>query len=194
MSVANDSYDKIIDSVGTALANTFDELDQRFDHPQAVRAYHPQDGGWAIDEILEHITLTSYFLLLVIRKSTEKSLKRAQTQQIEPITENHLEKLEPISDTNAFPWLRPEHMEPARAKSLAEVRETMREQQQECLEILAKLGNSAGSLHKVRMSVQDLGKLDVYQWLYFLAMHAKRHIAQIKTVENEYRQFQVLAK
>jgi hypothetical protein len=35
------------------------------------------------------------------------------------------------------------------------------------------------------MSVNNSGKLDTCQWLYFLAQHAKRHIAQMEEKRRE---------
>ena len=58
----------------------------------------------------------------------------------------------------------------------------MSKQVQECLQILDEIKNGEGLLHTVRMSVQDLGKLDMYQWLYFLVQHAKRHIVEIERI------------
>jgi hypothetical protein len=66
---------------------------------------------------------------------------------------------------------------------MVEVRLTMRIQQRDCLLILDQLANGEGSLHKVRMSVQELGKLDVYQWLFFLAQHAQRHAVEIERIQ-----------
>jgi hypothetical protein len=36
------------------------------------------------------------------------------------------------------------------------------------------------------MSVNDLGKIDLYQWLCFLAQHARRHLHQLRAVEGEF--------
>jgi hypothetical protein len=35
------------------------------------------------------------------------------------------------------------------------------------------------------MSVNDLGKIDLYQWLYFLAQHARRHVQQMQEVARQ---------
>jgi hypothetical protein len=37
------------------------------------------------------------------------------------------------------------------------------------------------------MSVNNLGKLDVYQYIYFLSLHAERHLQQLKKIEEEFR-------
>jgi hypothetical protein len=38
------------------------------------------------------------------------------------------------------------------------------------------------------MSVNNLGKLDVYQYLYFLSLHAQRHLQQMNKIEEEFLQ------
>jgi hypothetical protein len=58
-------------------------------------------------------------------------------------------------------------------------------QYRECVSILDRLRGGEGALHKVRMSVNESGRLDVYQWLYFLAQHAARHIDQMREIERE---------
>lgn len=176
------SYTKTITTVEQTLNQTFSELDNWFD--RQPRDYKPHDGGWTVDEILEHITLTSHFLMIVIRKGVEKSLKRASSQAITG-DESDLAKMQTIGENDSFVWTRPEHMEPTHTKSSSEIRSIMKNQWQECLTLLHRLEDGAGELHKVRMSVQDLGKLDMYQWLYFLALHAQRHIAQIESVWAE---------
>lgn len=37
------------------------------------------------------------------------------------------------------------------------------------------------------MTVNGLGKLDVYEYLYFLAAHGKRHVAQLERVKAQYQ-------
>lgn len=177
-------YHRTIQSVRTALETTFAEVDRWFDKPLSVRAERPSTGGWTIDEVLEHITLTSHFLMIVIRNSARKARRRAASGAV-IAGESDLELLEPIARRGSFSWSRPEHMVPTGQPASPEVRQRMREQLQECLDLLADLSHGEGSLFHVRMSVHDSGKLDVYQWLYFLAQHARRHIAQMEENERE---------
>jgi hypothetical protein len=74
-------------------------------------------------------------------------------------------------------------MEPTRTKSSNEVQQVLRQPYQECLDILNQLSKGEGTLHRVRMTVLDLGKLDMYQWLCFLAQHAKRHAVEIERIK-----------
>ena len=171
-------YQTTIQTVRRQLITSFDALDARFELPEAVRSYQPAAEAWRIDDILEHVSLTSHYLLLVIRKGVAKACKRAATQAI-PDGESDLQAIEVIGHPDTFAWLRPDHMEPTRAVSSAAVQATLRQQRAECLALLEQMGQGEGSLHTVRMSVQALGKLDMYQWLAFLALHARRHDIEI---------------
>src|SRR5262249_19103618 len=151
-----------------------------------LRQFRPASGGWSIEQILEHITLTNHFLLLVIRRWTGKAVRKSQRG--EPITEGEsdLAGLDVIGRRGSFNWVRPEHMEPTGGPTSPEVRSTMQQQLVECQELLTRMGNGEGSLCTVRMSVNDLGKIDLYQWLYFLAQHARRHLHQMEEAAREF--------
>ena len=171
-------YQTTIQTVRQQLTASFDALDARFDLPEAVRGYRPAAAAWRIDDILEHVSLTSHYLLIIIRKGVAKACKRAATQAL-PDGESDLQAIEVIGHPDTFAWLRPDHMEPTRAVTSAAVRVTLRQQRAECLALLEQMGQGEGSLYTVRMSVQALGKLDMYQWLAFLALHARRHDVEI---------------
>lgn len=179
-------YEKTIQAVQQALSEAQVELERWFEQSEESRSYRPQDGGWSIQAILEHITLTNHYLLLIIRQGQEKAVRRAGRGEPVNEGESDLDRLAPIGHPDAFPWIRPEHMEPTGAL-LEDVRARLHAQYQECLTILSGLGNGEGSLYRVRMSVQNLGKMDMYQWLYFLMLHQKRHIVQIEQVFEEWQ-------
>ena len=179
-------YTETVNRVTQAIQQTFDEIYPWFDRPSEVLLYKPADGGWSTAQILEHITLTTTFLLIVAKNGCSKAAKRAQTQPIEN-SESDLDKLALIGQKGSFPWIRPEHMEP-KGQALSDVFSTMQTQQQECSELLKRLRRGEGSLFKARMSVNDLGRIDLYQWMYFIAQHAKRHISQMKENLGEWRQ------
>ncbi|HZR44405.1 MAG TPA: DinB family protein [Ktedonobacteraceae bacterium] len=181
-------YTETVQKVHRILTETVAEIETWFEMPEESRSYKPQDEGWSINEILEHITLTSHYLLLIIEKGCKKALRRASQGEPIPEGESDLARLEPIGHPDAFPWIRPEHMEPTRTPTLEEVRAQIQRQYQECLRILTALKQGEGALYTVRMSVQDLGKMDMYQWLYFLALHQQRHIRQMEQVYQEWEQ------
>jgi len=178
-------YEKTIARVRQALTEVFAEVDRWFDRPEELRKFKPPEGGWPIDQILEHVTLTNHFLMLVIRRWTAKAVRKARRGEPIPGGESDLARLDIIGERGSFRWVRPDHMEPTGIPTPAEVREKMRGQAAECLELLAQLGHGEGALCRVRMSVSDLGKIDLYQWLYFLAQHARRHLHQMQEVARQ---------
>ena len=97
-----------------------------------------------------------------------------------------LDKLDEIGLHKSFPWIRPEHMEPKGEISLPQVRITIKEQLKKCNKHLDSLPNGEGILYKTTMTVNDLGKIDVYEYIYFLAKHAERHITQMEKNEAEF--------
>ena len=68
-------------AVHSAIITHFDEVDEWFDKPKEIRCYKPTNGGWSINEILEHIMLTNHFLLKLIDKGKNKALKKEDNRK-----------------------------------------------------------------------------------------------------------------
>lgn len=171
------------------LTSVFQEIDTWFDKPEALRAYRPKNGGWSVNEILEHITLTNHFLLILVEKGTRKALDQAAKLGApgpQAPYDFHRDQLTEVGIHQSFEWIRPEHMEPAGQTPLPELRTRLREQVARCLSLLDQLKNGEGTLYKTTMSVNGLGKIDVYEYLYFLAQHGRRHRTQLERAEAEY--------
>ena len=181
----------LISEIKDFLDITFKQIDLWFEKDPEIRCYRPRDGGWSIDQILEHIGLTNHFLLILIDKGTNKALANSAKLDISEELKNyefHREKLIEIGLHKSFNWIQPEHMEPGAEKSLEQVRQQLKDQLQLCLDYLDKLKNGEGALYKTTMTVNELGKIDVYEYIYFLAQHGQRHITQMKKNEQEYNE------
>jgi DinB superfamily len=179
----------IIIEIRSLLVDTFGHIDTWFDRKLELREYKPQSGGWTIDQILEHIGLTNHFLLILVEKGTKKSLLNINQLDLQEQLQTynfHRDKLTEIGLHKSFGWIRPEHMEPKGAKSLQEVRQQLKDQLKQCLDYLVILKNGEGVLFKTTMTVNDLGKIDVYEYIYFLAQHGQRHITQMEKNELEF--------
>jgi len=174
--------------VRTALADAFDSVDDWFEQPEPLRRFRPADGGWTIDEVLEHVGLTTHYLLIIIRRQAQKAVRKAASADSHASGASDFDTLAAIADPGAFTWIRPEHMEPSGSAPPADVRALLRQQKNDCLEILNALRRGEGWLVRVGMSVHGLGKLDLYQWLFFVAQHARRHVAQMDGNAREYRE------
>ncbi len=79
-----------------------------------------------------------------------------------------------------------EDMEPTGEPISSEVRANLHRQLGECLIQLERLDGGVGALCRVTMTVNALGKIDLYQWLFLLSQHARRHLQQLAAIEAEF--------
>jgi DinB superfamily len=180
---------ELISEITDCLITTFTNIDLWFDKDAELRSYKPNSGGWTIDQILEHISLTNHYLLILINKGTNKALAHASEVDINEKLENYVfqrDKLTEVGLHKSFDWIRPEHMEPKAEKTSKEVRQQLKDQVSQCLNCLDKLRNGEGVLYKTTMTVNDLGKINVYEYIYFLAQHGQRHLTQIINNATEF--------
>jgi len=180
------AYPETVRTVRETLCSEFARVDAWFDRPETIRRYVPAAGTWSIDLVLEHIALTNRFLMLTFGKYCDRASKLAARGDPIPQGESDLERLKVIGERGTFGWERPEHMEPTGLSAPDEVRATLHRQLGECLIRLEGLDGGIGAMCRVTMTVNDLGKIDLYQWLYFLAMHSRRHIDQMERAEAEF--------
>jgi len=168
------------ETVRAALLQTFGALSAWSDRPRGELEARPDyPGAWTAAEHLEHVGLVNRFLLLTIGKGCRKALRRAGRLPL-PEAESDLAPLAPIADPDAFAWAPPAHMLPAGGREPAELREQLAGQRDRCLELLESMPGGEGRLCTVRMSVRELGRLDMYQWLYFLSQHGRYHLALLE--------------
>jgi hypothetical protein len=173
------SQSSVNEAVESALQAAFRQLDACFDlQPSELEGCPEHQGAWSIAEHLEHVCLANHFLLLTIAKGCRKAAGRAAALPI-PEGDSDLDLLAPVAVPGAFEWLPPSHMLPTGKRPLFELRPELHRQLAACLQLLAGMPRGEGRLCTVGMSVHGLGKLDMYQWLYFLAQHAAYHLAMI---------------
>ena len=176
----------IINKIKGDLEESFKHIFVWFDTNEDSINYKPENSGWSIAQILEHISITNHYLLILIKKGTLKAIEKSKNISFAELVENYeLDwiKLEAVGTHKSFEWNRPEHMEPKVVNNLIEVREKLEFQLNECLAILEQMPNGEGILSTTTMSVNGLGKIDVYHYIYFLVQHAKRHLTQMQMVK-----------
>lgn len=180
---------EIINRIRDELNRSFEELFHWFDSHDELLDYSPANNGWTIRQILEHISLTNHFLLILIRKGVIKSIEKAGEADYSALLDNYdldWDKLKMIGEHRSFEWNRPEHMEPTNGIALIDVKVKLEQQRQECLSLLDQIPNGEGVLYKTMMSVNNLGKIDVYHYIYFLVQHINRHLMQIRKIKFEF--------
>lgn len=178
-----------IQAIQIHLLSTHASILEWFKETDQVKSYRPADGGWTIKEILEHIALTSRYLMILIEKGSEKAIKNVQDKVLSDLLVSYnydLSKVDDIGVHKSFNWIRPEHMEPTNTKSEFEIIDELISHIRLCLMQLNKLNNGEGLLYETTMTVNDLGKLNVYEYIYFLSKHAERHIQQMDENKREY--------
>lgn len=168
---------------------TFNDIMKWFNASEHLMTYTSENGSWSVADILEHISLTNFYLLILIRKSRTRALQFSRIVNYQEMLRDYAfewERMQKIGDTNAFSWSRPAHMEPSGNADLTEVKATLKLQLQECMRYLDELKNGEGVAYKMMMSVNGLGKIDVYHYVYFLVQHARRHLVQMQKIRSAY--------
>ncbi|KAA0126193.1 DinB family protein [Chryseobacterium sp. SN22] len=179
---------RFIQEIKTHLQLSFDEVDRWFEKKRRTLDHQPSNGGWTVRQILEHIYLTNFYLLILIEKGAKKALRNYSTPDLAVEIRNYVfdrEKFEEVGEYGAFEWIRPEHMEPKGEMELHEIRSLISMQYHQCLIYLDRMKNGEGLLCRTTMTVNGLGKINVYEYIYFLSLHAKRHLTQMKNNESE---------
>lgn len=184
----------VVQFVREALINNFQELDRWFKEDIALLQYKPSQESWSIREVLEHISLTNYFLLLTINKSTRRALDRKLDGLIIMPPHDYEEKFRQIEivSSKSFGWVNPAHLEPTGNKDLEEIRSVLKQQFAQGMYNLSLLKNGEGRLVNTMMTVNNLGKLDIYQYIYFLTKHIERHQAQMQELREQYEESAVM--
>jgi hypothetical protein len=170
------------------LLTNFRELDTWFEKDFDLLHFKPDTNQWNIREVLEHISLTNYFLLLIINKSTRRALERKRATNAIILPADYQDKFDKIDviGSRSFGWIRPEHLEPSGLQDMRDIRVLLKQQFAQCMYNLSLLKNGEGMLVLTNMSVNHLGKLDIYQYIYFLTKHIERHIRQMQRLTKQY--------
>ncbi len=171
----------------------FSELETWFSKKGLVRTCRLPTEEWTIDQALEHISLVNHYLLILIDKGARKALKKSDPVKIIQELEHYeltTPLLEDIGINNSFEWKSPRHMVPTGTPSPDQIHDDLLKQKSRLMNCLLMLKNGEGVLYKTTMSVHSLGKLDVYQYIYFLLKHMRRHIQQMEGIEKEYNERQ----
>ena len=66
---------RLIQDIKKHLKLSFDEVDRWFDIDNKTLNHQPSNGGWTVQQILEHIYLTNFYLLILIEKGSKKAMR-----------------------------------------------------------------------------------------------------------------------
>jgi hypothetical protein len=175
------SIQNTISTIKTNLISGFAALDTWLDSGTALEN---SNGTWTRRMVIEHVMLTNHFLLILIEKGSAKAIDRSRNLDLKSLTEHYeldTHLMEGIAKLGVFKWDAPQHMRPSGELSSENLRRALRDQLFRGLVILDQLENGEGVAYKLTMSVNNLGKLDMYQYLFFLSLHIQRHLHQLQS-------------
>ncbi len=68
---------RLINDIKVHLKFSFDKVDRWFEKDKDTLNYKPSHGGWTVQQILEHIYLTNFYLLILIEKGAKKAMRNS---------------------------------------------------------------------------------------------------------------------
>ncbi len=148
--------------------------------PLPLREARPTEQGWSVAEVLEHLSRVEKGIAKLV------ALKVGEMQmQPEPPREGaEMVPVDPAKfDLVKTPSVRltaPDRVAPLGEMSAEDARTALLETRGVLLDQLHAGDGLAYS--GVRHPHPFLGELDLYEWVYFIAAHERRHLAQIRAV------------
>lgn len=92
---------RLIQNIKTHLKLSFDGVNKWFDKDKETLNFQPSNGGWTVQQILEHIYLTNFYLLILIEKGAKKAMRNYQNLDLSLEIKNYnLDKESLIKSAN----------------------------------------------------------------------------------------------
>jgi len=161
-----------------SLAEAFDACRPFLEVGEPLWSARPAPDAWSIREVLEHVTLTDRYLLILVDKIAARCRKRRGSDASPGAPTASASDLQRIAGRE-FAWTHPEHMTPTGRVERAELASRLDGDRARCLGLLDEFADGAGALHSIRMSVVD-ARLDLYGFLQVIDLHARRHVRQME--------------
>jgi len=147
--------------------------------PQAEFTKSPATGRWSISEIAEHLYLTQFniarMMPIVMSKKIGDELDEQANLQYEKIRDSFLK---PTGIKN------PENVSPLNKYSLEEVLELLEKSEKKIESSVQKFSKS--DLQKRGFDHPILGPLNIFNWLWVLALHEHSHLVALQERTSNY--------
>jgi len=140
--------------------------------------FRPADGGWSIQDILEHLSIVESQLVRLMTTLTDKA--GAATGPNPPVHSFEV-SLEPyLERSRAEKYVTREKFGPTGNVKAADSLKVLQGVQGELLNLRPRLQSVDPTL--VRFPHWVFGPLDLAQWLAFVGVHEERHLGQIHAI------------
>jgi hypothetical protein len=176
--------ENVITKIRNELIRSISGIDAWFDK-EALLDHREASGTRTVRELLEDVMLANRYLLEIIdngrTNSKEESLVVDVPMDKYCLTSQALDQAAIDRSVNMTYESRS-----GLQVSMHEVRYEIREQLDRCLIHLELLMDGGGSLFTTSLSVGELGRLDVYQSIYFLAVHVRLSLGQLDIILRDH--------
>lgn len=182
------TIEQTISQIRKELIRSISALDAWFDKDDALFARKLHGSTKTVRDLMEDVVLANRHLLNIIDRARMGSRIDAH----DPPVKDYLvfsQEIDRELTENVFTW--PIENPIFKPSSLEQVRYEIREQLDRCLIHLELLMEGQTSAFQTEFSLGAIGRLDIYQSIYFLALHVRRILGQLDSVledsEDEYR-------
>jgi hypothetical protein len=137
----------------------------------------PSNGGWSAGEILHHLQLIELAVSRVIGRLLEQAAREGLDP--DPRTDSVLGSLDQFSiESSPQKIVAPTPFTPQKGSAKQVLLDGLAGSRAALLALVEKAG--AFDLSRLIFPHPVLGRIDVYQWLLYLAQHELRHLHQIE--------------
>jgi hypothetical protein len=148
--------------------------------PPSLREARPTEEGWSVAEVLEHLSRVEKGIAkLVALKVGELQTLPEPPHEAEEMVAIDLGKFG-IVETPSMKLAAPDRVAPLGEMSSEDARSALSETRGVLLDQLHAGDGLAYS--SVRHPHPFLGELDLYEWVYFVGAHERRHLAQVRAI------------
>ncbi len=177
--------ENVIIKIRNELIRAISGIDAWFDKEDALLEHKPNIGSKTVREVLQDVMLANRYLLSII----DNGRTNASIQVVDIPMDKYSLKSKLLEDAVINSCLDlDKNAISNEASSLPEVRHEIREQLDRCLIHLELLMEGRGVLFKTNLAVGELGNLDIYQSIYFLAIHVRRYLGELDNILKDYNQ------
>ncbi len=174
------------------LIRAFAVLDTWFDKDEALLNFKLPDDHTIARNVLKQIMHTNNYMLSQISDGCSDAIKKARLGHLNRVIEEYtLGKLnfEDKEVQQFFDDIHKGYDENITAHSLLDIRLALRDQLDQCLCHLEIMKNGEGAFHSTTLSKNTDKKIDMYQWIHLIAVHAAKQLLKLHQMEVIYSSY-----
>ena len=178
--------ENVIIKIRNELIRSISGIDSWFDREDALLEHRCGTDSKSVRELLEDVMHVNRHLLQIIDGARINAPKSAL---VDVPMENYCLQTQLLDDAAIHKRLQLGLVSHQGGKTeLSEVRHEIREQLDRCLIHLELLLAGEGIAFKTKLAIGDLGELDVYHSIYFLAVNTKRYLSELDKMLQDFNQ------